>query len=249
MKQITSRQNSEVKKLCALHHRDGRELSQQFIAEGLRVIQTFLEHLYPLEQLYVCTEHTTTAGLLAPQHLITQVSTDVMAKISTATTPSGLLAVFKKPTPQSLNQLSAGIVLAQISDPGNMGTLLRTTAAMGFKTAVIIEGCDPWSQKVIQASAGTLAGITIFQCSWQELITHKKSSLKLCALVIANGQNPDEIPDTNVLLVVGNEAQGLPQDWIAQCELRMTIPMPGKTESLNAAVAGSIALYLVATRK
>lgn len=114
---------------------------------------------------------------------------------------------------------------------------------MGYKNVIIVQGCDPWSPKVIQASAGTIALVSIIQCSWEELIA-KKGSTKLCALVVKDGYKPEDLDLKKSLLVVGNEAQGLPEAWIGQCEQKMTIPMPGNTESLNAAVAGSIALYL-----
>jgi TrmH family RNA methyltransferase len=244
MKTITSRQNAEIKKILELHTSKGRKHDKKFIAEGLRVIQTFLEHKYSLYTFYVTSDQLAQALALASQDTITVVSNEVMQKISTATTPSGLLAVFAIPDQPAWKQLSAGVVLAQISDPGNMGTLMRTTAAMGFKTVVVIEGTDPWSPKVIQASAGTLASLNIFQCSWSELISQKKD-LSLCALVVSGGKTPEQILNKQSLLVVGNEAQGLPREWISQCDERLTIPMPGNTESLNAAIAGSIALYLM----
>lgn len=247
MKQIVSRHNPEIKMVCDLHHRKGRKQKQQFIAEGLRIIQTFLEYHHPLVRLYACQEQVSLAKTLIQEDYITHVTEEVMSKMSTATSPSGLLAVFSIPSSPAWDQLTSGIVLAQIADPGNMGTLIRTTAAMNFKTVVIVDGCDPWSPKVVQASAGTIAGVHIFNCSWQELIQHKNPTIPLYALVVTGGISPHNITHKQALLVVGNEAQGMPSTWIAQCDGRITIPMPGNTESLNAAVAGAIALYLMAT--
>ncbi len=247
MKQIVSRHNPEIKAVCELHHRKGRKQKQLFIAEGLRIIQTFLEHHHPLVSLYACQEQVSLAKTLVQENYITRVTEEIMSKMSTATSPSGLLAVFSIPSSPTWDQLTSGIILAQIADPGNMGTLIRTAAAMNFKTVVVVDGCDPWSPKVVQASAGTIAGIHIFSCSWQELIQHKKSDIPLCALVVSGGKPLQDIIGKQALLIVGNEAQGMPSAWIAQCDERVTIPMPGNTESLNAAVAGSIALYLMAT--
>ncbi|MCL4229482.1 RNA methyltransferase [Candidatus Dependentiae bacterium] len=249
MKQIVSRHNPEIKAVCDLHHHKGRKQKQQFIAEGLRIIQTFLEYHHPLVRLYACPEQVPLAKTLIQEDYITQVTEDVMSKMSTTTSPSGLLAVFSIPPSPAWDQLTPGMVLAQIADPGNMGTLIRTAAAMNFKTVVVVDGCDPWSPKVIQASAGTMAGVRIFNCSWQELIQHKKPNLPLYALVVTGGKSPQDIAGKQALLVVGNEAQGMPSAWIAQCDGRITIPMPGKTESLNAAVAGSIALYLMSIQR
>ena len=139
-------------------------------------------------------------------------------------------------------QLTSGIVLAQIQDPGNTGTLIRSAIGLGYKSVVIIEGCDPYSPKVVQATAGTLAHAKLFLWSWQELVQHK-NNLKLCALVLNDEQQDQSYPADTTLFVVGNEAHGLPQAWVDACDMTMTIPLAPQAESLNAAVAGSIALY------
>ena len=166
-----------------------------------------------------------------------------MKKMSTATTPSGLLGVFKIPPAPKIEYLGPGLVLAQISDPGNMGTLIRTALACGKQTIVIVEGTDPWSPKVVQASAGTIAQARIFNLDWKTLVAQKKT-LKLYGLVVHNGKNIHTIDRNHALIVVGNEAHGLPKEWAHNCDDLITLPMPGGTESLNAGVAGSIAAYL-----
>ena len=171
-----------------------------------------------------------------------------MKKMSTVATPSGFLGLFEIPAPPAPQQLTAGLVLAQISDPGNMGTLIRTAIACGVTSIVIVEGVDPWSAKVIQSSAGTISWIHVFEFDWQTLIDHKKD-LQLCALVVSEGIMPTELNPTKSLLVVGNEAHGIPSQWQQHCDQLVTLPMPGKTESLNAAIAGSIALYWTFVQK
>ena len=166
----------------------------------------------------------------------------VMKKMSSATTPSGFLGVFHIPKEKAGRALKPGIVLFNISDPGNMGTLIRTTVALNA-ACVIVEGCDPWSPKVVQASAGMLASAYLIELSWAE-VKARKHGLMLCALVVTGGQSPDTCDMNNVLWVLGNEAHGLPEAIVEHCDQRITIPMPGPAESLNAAIAGSIALYL-----
>lgn len=145
--------------------------------------------------------------------------------------------------PKKQTPLTAGIVLAKLSDPGNVGTLIRTAVAMNVHTVVCVETVDPYSPKVVQASAGTLAAVNLVQLSWDELM-QQKGNLQLCALIVSGGKKPSELTNSNTLLVIGSEAHGLPNDWFHACETTMTIEMPGNAESLNAAVAGSIALYL-----
>jgi TrmH family RNA methyltransferase len=153
------------------------------------------------------------------------------------------VGVFEIPKQEPLSALTGGLVMTKIADPGNMGSLIRSCAAFGVKTVVTIDGADVWSPKVVQASAGTLALVNVFETNWKDLLRYKKD-LKLCALVVDGGKKPSHTTLDNTLLVVGNEAQGIPQEWVAECEETMTISMPGQVESLNAAVAGSIALYL-----
>jgi TrmH family RNA methyltransferase len=119
---------------------------------------------------------------------------------------------------------------------------MRSCVAFGKKTIVCVEGVDPWNPKVIQASAGTIGSATIFTWSWQELLRNKKN-LTLCALVVHGGKPPHQITITETLMVIGNEAHGIPQEMLTTCDELLTLPMPGQTESLNAAVAGSIGMY------
>ena len=247
MKTITSRTNEEIKLVARLHQAKYREQYKQFIAEGKRVCSTLIEAGYQPHAMYVTEDMLTTARSFVDEQLLVLVSDHVMEKISAATTPSGILGVFPIPQPPAPEKLSSGLVMVQIADPGNMGTLIRSAATMNAQSVVIIEGADPFSPKVIQATAGAIGYTTIFQLTWEQLITYKKD-LTLCALVSAGGKNPQDVALKNALLVVGSEAHGIPHAWIEDCDERITLSMPGKTESLNAAVAGSIALYLAAVQ-
>lgn len=242
-KKITSPSNPLIKETVKLHTTKERKKQQLFIVEGIRAIQTFLEAGHTPKNFFVTEKAFPEAAKILPKTNPFLVSESVMKKLSTASTPSGILCVFPIPKTPALKTLGPGLVLAQISDPGNMGTLIRTAIALNKKTVVVVEGTDPWSPKVIQASAGTIAYASIFELSWQELVK-AKGTLDLCGLVVKGGKSPQKIDATNSLLVVGSEAHGIPEAWLADCDSRMTLPMPGGIESLNAAVAGSIALYL-----
>lgn len=130
-----------------------------------------------------------------------------------------------------------------MSDPGNVGTLIRTAAAMNFKTIICVDSVDPYSPKVVQASAGTIGCINLMQLTWDEII-EKKADIPLVALIVSGGKSVSDI-SAHSLLVVGSEAHGIWEQWLLDCDEKVTIAMPGKTESLNAAVAGSIAMYLL----
>ena len=241
MKTIISRQNPIIKTICELHDAKGRERHGQFIAEGFRACETLIESGNKPVQLYITQKHSVDAKNIATEALCTQVTDMVMEKISLATTPSGFLGVFKIPHAAILDELGKqALIMAHISDPGNMGTLIRSCAAMGVKHAIIIEGADPYSPKVVQASAGTIGEVEIITTSWKELLENKGDRV-ICALVAHGGKKFQDVDVKNCLLMVGSEAHGIPEKWVAASDYQVTLSMPGNAESLNAAVAGSIA--------
>lgn len=243
MKSITSRTNPLIKHLALLQQKKYRYQYGQFLAEGERTCTTLIQSgLIPLAAL-VTDRMALRVEKIIPANLIIIVPDHVMEKISTSETPSGICCQFAIPKAPLPDTLSSGIVLAQITDPGNMGTLIRTAAALNMKSVVVIEGTDPWNPKVVQASAGTIGMVSLFAWSWDELMDHKKEHT-LGALVVSGGKNPADVSLDNMLFVIGSEAHGIPAPWIKQCDEQITLPMPGTTESLNAAVAGSIILYL-----
>ncbi|MCX5925264.1 MAG: RNA methyltransferase [Candidatus Dependentiae bacterium] len=247
MRTITSRSNPEIHNVHALKQAKERAQEQCFLAEGTRTCTTLFEYKVELVALYVTEALIPTANQIVPDHYpddnIVLVSQPVMDKISSATTPSGMLGVFRIPAQKPVAQLTNGVVLASIADPGNMGTLIRSAAAVGVESVVIVEGTDPWNPKVVQASAGMIGAVSIFKLTWQELIRHKKNK-ELYALVVSGGTSIATVIPDNALLVIGNEAHGLTGAQLRDCEHQITLGMPGGTESLNAAVAGSIALYI-----
>jgi len=243
MKTITSKTNEEIKSVCALQDRKGREAQNKFMAEGLRTVSTMVKNGMKPVQLDVTEALLPDAQKLVIESLITIVPETVMEKMSAVSSASGFLAVFEIPGQPSFGQLDSGILLANITDPGNMGTLIRTASALNLKSVVIVDGVDVWSPKVIQASAGTVAFMDIYTPTWPVVVKWKKD-IKLCALVVKGGKKPADMNFEKTLLIVGNEATGINPEWLRDCDGYMTIPMPGKAESLNAGVAGSIGLYL-----
>jgi TrmH family RNA methyltransferase len=249
MKTITSPDNALVKKALKLKNPRNRDEHTRCLVEGLRSIETFLNSPYKLARLYVTEEHIEWVKQACDERFFVVVDARIMQKLSAASTPSGVVGIFDIPQQPALTKLSDGIVLAQIQDPGNMGTLIRTATALN-KAVILVEGANPYNQKVIQSTAGTIAHARIFRLSWDQLIEHAQAqSLTLSALVVENGIDITTIKDNKKrLLIVGNEAHGLPEEWQTDCNEQITLPMPGGTESLNAAVAGSIALYMLQTK-
>jgi RNA methyltransferase, TrmH family len=241
MKTISSRANPLIQSLVELHHAEGRLKQRKYIAEGLRICETLCMYNKP-EFCFVLEKHCAWAQEHCSDNTIIIVSESVMQKISCATNPSGILMVFMIHALPILTTLSDSIVLYEMQDPGNVGTLLRTACAVGIKNIIAIGGIDLWNPKVVQASAGTIGKLRCYSMTWDSLLAYKES-LQLCALVVKDGVHPSLLKKP-VTLVVGSEAHGLPESKVRDCGQQCTLPMPGGTESLNAAVAASIALYL-----
>jgi len=241
MKIIESIQNPVIKKVNSLKKAKERKKYNLFCAEGLRTCST-LQDTSALEYLFVTPETLSNIKDIFPSEKCIQVPETVMKKISSTKTPSGILGVFHIPKPLAKEKITEGIILINVADPGNAGTLIRTCAAFSKKSVIFIDGVDPWNPKVIQATAGTIGYVNIFQLSWQEVLKHKKN-LRIIGLVVSNGKPLHETNLKQSLLAIGNEAHGIPEEYLKYCDELITIEMPGTTESLNAAVAGSIAIY------
>ena len=239
---ITSRDNAAVKDVVRLHTARYRREVKRFIAEGERCCSTLIAAGVLLQRLYVREAQIEQAIAFADESLIVLVTEPVMTKMSTASTPSGMMGVFQIPQQQEA-VTGPGLVLAALSDPGNAGTLIRSAVAFGSQSVVCIESVDPWSPKVVQASVGTIGSISVITCSWDELLA-RKGDLQLCALKMADSTEKLSVDADQMLLVVGSEAHGIPAAMLATCEHQFSIPMAQACESLNAAVAGSLALYI-----
>lgn len=247
-KLITSLVNPLVKHVVSLATRKGRSKHKQFVVEGQRMIKAFLDA--GKKPVYFFISEKRSLFDFGIEHEDKEcsiyVSDRVMQKMSTATTPSGLLAVFETPQSLEVSTLSGpAIVLLEVSDPGNMGTLIRTAVALNF-SIVLIGGVDCWSPKVVQASAGALSCAQIIESSWYDLVFEaKKQNVLLSALVVRDGIDPSDADlSKKSLLVIGSEAHGIRQSYLRDCQQKITLSMSGNTESLNAAIAGSIAMYL-----
>ncbi len=246
MKNITIIQsliNPKIKHLVALQKKAYRQEHGQFLAQGATVYKTLLEAGLKLHSVFVTAQAYDEHHEMIKPDTMYEITDVVLKKISTETTPSGLVAVFEIPKTQDVDVTANSLVLHNIQDPGNMGTLIRTAAAMNIKTIFTMQGVDAYHPKVVQATAGTIGFVTIVPTNWPIFYKTYKHIL-MCALVVDGGLSPEQINLKNCMLVIGNEGAGLPPDIIRDCHEKLTIPMPGKTESLNAAVAGSIAMYL-----
>lgn len=237
MPPIRAVDNPLIRQIAALHDTAGRRAAQAFLVEGRRAIDGLLAAGWTPLHLLVQEGREVPAHWPAPELLGERAA----ARASAASTPSGYLAVFALPTPPPLDPAAGGLVLAGVADPGNLGTLLRTAAAFATRQVVCAGGADPFGTKAVQSTAGAIAALHLHRCADPATLA---GAAPLCALVPRGGMTPEDCPRGPRWLVVGGEADGIPADWMAACTQRLTLPMPGAAvESLNAAVAGAVAMY------
>ena len=247
---ITSTSNSRIKEIRKLQSdRRTREQERLFVAEGDRWAQE-LGRLQVHPELVVTTPHWQAqpdhaewlAQLKAP-HL--PVNEAVMASISDTQTPPGFLAVIAQPAWQLPPQPTLLLILDQVQNPGNLGTMLRTAAASGVAAVLLTPGCvDAYNPKTVRGGMGAHLRLPLLRQTWEEIAaaTHTLS------VWLASVEHP-ATPYTQVnwrepsALVIGSEAHGVGDEAKKLARGRVTIPMHANTESLNAAVAAAVILF------
>ena len=175
------------------------------------------------------------------------------ARLSDLDTPSGILGIFALPERAAADVLGLPgllLVLAGVSDPGNAGTLVRSAEAFGVAGVLFGRGgVDPYAPKVVRAAMGSLFRVPVASIDAAELLAAAQASGR--QIVVADTEGEDlgtaALPG-DAVVVIGNERRGV-RDWLPQWDRAVRIPQRGLTESLNAAVAGSIVLYEIARVK
>ena len=234
---ISSPHNDRIKAVRRLRRARERQATGRTILEGPHPLRAALAAGVVPEVVFV------PEGDPAPDvdTEVVTITEQVLDTIAPTETPRGPIAVIAIPEPEPL-EAKPTVVLWEVATPGNVGTLIRTAAAFGWNVARH-GGADPWSPKVLRAGAGAHFVVRISEVDSTGVL--RAAGLTPVATVSTGGVRPVTIDTSNSLaLLVGNEAHGLPQDVIDACEVALTIPILGP-ESLNAAVAGSIAMYVL----
>ena len=245
MEFITSLQNPLVKRLVKLRtNQDFRKEEGTVLVEGVKMVNEICQMSSPITLIVSHPEMIPEALKSFP---IQTVSEEVMQKISGTQNPEGILAEVSYPQPKKFKKLKKLLILDKINDPGNLGTLLRTALAFAWEGIFLVKGgCDPFNDKALRASKGALFRLPYFEGHWSDAVKMiQEFSLEaLAADLVGTPVNELKLP-YGVALTLGNESHGLSEDAKKHCA-PVTIPMQGKMESLNVAVAGGILMYTLA---
>ena len=256
---ITGFSNPTVKFVRSLRDKKHRKREGRFLAEGLRLLTDAREAVRLPETLLMAEGREDHPLLTALENAveaaggdIVELPLDILAKVTGKENPQSVAGVFTEfDTRLAAQDRSAApiwLVAQALRDPGNIGTMLRTGDAVGAGGLILIDDCaDPFSVEAVRASMGAIFTQRVALARWDEFIGWlRQGEGQLVAASLRDAQPYRGAPYTApCFIMVGNESRGLPEEYERACDLRVTMPMLGKADSLNAAIAGAVLAYEV----
>lgn len=235
---ITSLENNKVKEVVKLQSKKYRDLTNTFVVETTHLVEEaekagIVKELFLVEDEFVDRNDT---------YFVTK---DLMKKMSSLESPSDVLAVCEKTISNEIKGEKI-LLLDNIQDPGNLGTIIRSSVAFGVDTIVLsLDTVDLYNPKVIRASEGMFCHINIVIMDTKKAISIiKEKGITIYGTNVDNGEDVRNILHKNsYALIMGNEGNGLKKEIQVLCDQNLYIPMKDKCESLNVGVACSILLY------
>ncbi len=262
-REITGFSNPHVKHVRSLREKKHRRLSGQFLAEGLRILTEALDAGYSPQMLWHgpdTADHplvkTLAQATLDNEGEVFSTTKDILSKISGKDNPGSVLGVYSEhltPLDQLDRTLSdIWIVAERLRDPGNLGTILRTGDAVGAGGLILIDDCtDPFSVEAVRASMGALFTQTITMARWEDFHAWLRKGPGQLVGTSLNTDHDYQTPRyaAPTFLLIGNESQGMPLHIEQACDLLVKMPMRGKADSLNAAMACAVMAYEVLNQR
>jgi TrmH family RNA methyltransferase len=258
-RQVTAFSNPTVKRLRSLRDKKARREEGLFLAEGLRILAEARDSGQLPEIVAFSAEgakHPLATDIIAATEAAggdaIETTPDILSKMSGKDNPQMLLGAYRQPS-TALERIDRSkaplwIVAQALRDPGNIGTILRTGDAVGAGGLILVDdSADPFSVEAVRASMGAVFTQEIATARWPEFIAWLRSgdgqlvgtSLKATHDYLdADYRRPS-------FLLIGNEQQGLPGDYEAECDLLVKIPMAGRADSLNAAIAAAVMAFAI----
>ena len=258
-RQVTAFSNTTVKRLRSLREKKNRKTEGLFLAEGLRIIAEARDSGRLPEIVAFSPDgakHPLAAEIIAATEAeggeAIETTPDILSKMSGKDNPQMLLGAYRQPDTSlgNIDRSAAPIwICAQaLRDPGNIGTILRTGDAVGAGGLILIDDCaDPFSVEAARASMGAIFTQQVATARWEEFLAWLRSGPG--QLVGTSLQTTQDYLDARYVqpcfLLIGNEQQGLPEAYEAECDMLVKIPMAGRADSLNAAIAAAVMAFAV----
>ncbi len=258
-REIHSFANDTVKRIRGLRDKKERRAEGKFLAEGLRILtEARMSGILPIVIAYSPASgiHPLAAEIIAAAEAegadVIETSPDILAKMSGKDNPQAILGVYKQPATglDAIDRASAPLwlVAQALRDPGNIGTMLRTGDAVGAGGLILVDDCaDPFSVEAVRASMGAIFTQQVATARWADFLPWLRAGPGQLVGTSLNTDTDylDALYAPPCFLLIGNESQGLPQEYEAACDTLVRIPMAGRADSLNAAVAAAVMAYQV----
>jgi len=260
VKEITSLANPAIKEIKALTSKKDREASGAFLAEGLGFVLEALERGWTIRTLvYAKAMHgdrqvqQAVAETLGAGGQVLEVSEQVLSSITRRDNPQAVIGVLEQRW-QALEAMAPEgdetlVALDRVRDPGNLGTIIRTADAAGASGVILIGECtDPFALETVRATMGSILVLPLVHCTAEQFLAWQKGSgaqLVATHLDGAVDYRSLDYAQKPVVLLMGNEQSGLPDNLAAAADHRVRIPQQGSAESLNLAVATAVMLFEV----
>ena len=256
---VTAFSNSTIKRLRSLRDKKARREEGLFLAEGLRIIAEARDSGRLPEIIAFASEgsrHPLAADIIAATEAAggeaIETTPDILSKMSGKDNPQMLLGAYRQPDtalePIDRSSAPLWIVAQALRDPGNIGTILRTGDAVGAGGLILIDECaDPHSVEAVRASMGAVFTQAVAAARWDEFLPWLRSAQgQLVGTSLkATSDYLEARYEQPCFLLIGNEQQGLPADYESECDLLVKIPMAGRADSLNAAVAAAVMAFQI----
>lgn len=252
---VTSAENPVYRDCLRLQKKKYRDREGACLIEGENLIREALENEVRIESLIIREDSRFTKGVprIAGVRKIYVMNENLFRSAADTETSQGILAVIRKPewTEEEIRgALSEGrnlVILDRLQDPGNIGTILRTAEGAGYGAALIVKGtADIWSPKVLRAAAGAVFRLPLVYADSPEAaadLTRRLGKRLLVTSVTGGVRYFDADLSRDAALVIGNEGNGVDDVFFGRADQKVFIPMGGRLESLNAAVAAGILMY------
>lgn len=254
MQVITSKDNDKVKHIKKLKDKKYRDEKGQFIIEGIKMLEEAIKENADIDTIIICEECIKKETLdskflyeIANKECI-YVTEKIYNTLTDVINPQGILAIVNKPNKvKEINYKEDFIlVLDNLQDPGNMGTILRTVDSVNLKQIIVSKNTtDAYNPKVVRSTMGAIFRVNIIESEdlLKTIDEIKKEKYKVLVTSLNTDKNLYDVQLKKVAVVIGNESKGVSKEILEKVDKHIKIPMLGKTESLNASVAASIIMY------
>ena len=244
MQVISSKDNELVKKVKKLKEKKYRDEEDAFIVEGIKMVEEAIDENAKIQLIVICKE----IMYKIAKHECIYVTEKIFNLLTDVKTPQGILAVIGKKGKNTEIDYSKDIIIALdgIQDPGNLGTILRTVDSANLGQIIISKNsADCYNTKVVRSTMGAIFRLNIIETDdlVDTLEKMQKNKFEVVVTSLDTTNNIYDIEYKNKVIVIGNEANGVSKEVQNIADKKVKIPMLGKTESLNAAVATSIMIY------